>query len=83
MKAIYTECIVSLSDATDAGAGTTFDLHAAIIRVVDDAAGPYLMIGGRSDEQDDNLARSFPLCTAAEIDQFAGICKAMLAQAEA
>lgn len=82
MRAIYTECIVSMSPATDTGAGTTFDEHAAIIRVVDDATGPYLMVSGRSDEQDENLARSFPLCTDAEIDQFAAICKAMLAQAE-
>lgn len=82
MKAIYTECIVSLSPDTDCGAGTTFDSSAAIIRVVDDAGGPYLMVSGRSDEEDDNLARSFSLNTSAEIDQFAAICKAMLAQAE-
>ena len=82
MKRIYTECIVSLSHATDTGAGTTLDSHAAIIRVVDDAAGPYLMIGGRSIDEDDNLARSFPLNSVAEIDQFAAICRARLAQAE-
>lgn len=82
MRAIYTECIVSLSPATETGAGTTFDQSAAIIRVVDDAGGPYLMVAGRSEEDDEALARSFPLCTPAEIDQFAAICKAMLAQAE-
>ena len=82
MRAIYTECIVSMSPDSDPSAGTVYDSHAAIIRVVDDAGGPYLMGTGRSDDRNEDLARSFPLGTNDEIDQFAAICKAMLAQAE-
>ena len=83
MRAIYTQAIVSMSPTSQTGGGTCYDSCAAVLSLCDDGGGVYLMVRGRSDDEtDEDLARSFPLCTADDIDQFAAICKAMLAQGE-
>jgi hypothetical protein len=55
-----------------------------IIRVDDQAGGPYLVIRGDNNEpQDGETLHDFFLHSEEEIDQFAAVCKSMLRQAEA
>lgn len=80
MNAIYTECSIGFN-----GDSPIFGGNRAIIRVHDQGAGPYLGIRGATDEPikaDGETKHDFFLCTEAEIDKFADICKAMLRQAE-
>ena len=82
MKTIYTEMIISQSPTSESGAGTVFDEDCIIVRVDDDAAGPYLVIHGRtSTRQDGSPVGTFCL-DETEIDGFAAACKALLAQAQ-
>ena len=75
LRPIHTECFVSLADPKEPA--HVFD-DGIVIRVEDDGAGPYLVIRGRVEGMQGG---AFPL-EAGDIDRFAGICKAFLAQAE-
>ena len=78
MNAVYTECSIGLS-----GSDPVVGEHRAIIRVHDQGAGPFLGIRGVNAEPCAGETRhEFFLCTAAEVDKFAKICKAMLKQAD-
>lgn len=79
MRIIQTEFVASLSSPSEGGAGTVFDANAVTVRVEDEAAGPFLVVVGRMDG--DEKPGSFVLESAADIDQFAAACKALLAQA--
>lgn len=85
MRAITTEVFVSLSEPDAVGAGTIFDPESITIRVVDEAAGPFLMIEGTSElgaETGVSFEHAFTLQTVDEINRFAVICIALLRQAE-
>ena len=85
MREITTEVFVSLSDADSVGAGTIYDPESITIRVVDEAAGPFLMIEGRSELGNDggrDFAHCFALQTVDEINRFATLCIDLLRQAE-
>lgn len=77
MKAVYTECVIPLNDCNP-----IYGENRIIIRVEDNAAGPYLLIRGYNDDPGQGEAEhDFFLCNDAEIDFFAAACKAMLKQA--
>lgn len=62
---------------------TVFSDIRAIIRVHDEAGGPFLSIEGQNDEPEDGYNdHQLFLQSETEIDQFAAICKAVLKQAE-
>jgi hypothetical protein len=64
------------------GGNPIYGEHRVIIRVDDEAAGPYLVICGQNgDPQEGETGHEFFLCTEDEIDQFAKVCKDLLRQA--
>lgn len=78
MKAVYTECSIVLN-----GGSPIYGAHRIIIRINDQADGPYLVIRGENGEPDvDETPHDFFLQSDAEIDEFARICKDMLRQAQ-
>lgn len=81
MRAIYTELVISQSPRSESGAGRIFDEDAIVLRIEDDASGPYLLINGRTGDGD-RAPGTFAL-DATEIDQFAAICREFIQQAEA
>ncbi len=80
LKAITTEQIIPLGEKRQ----FIFDNVRCVLRVHDEAAGPFLSIEGQNDEPDDDgeNPRQFFLCSHDEIDQFAAICHDLLRQAE-
>lgn len=78
LKPITTETIIPMGKHK-----TVFSDVLAIIRVHDEAGGPFLSIEGRNDEPEDKYNHHhFYLNNEAEFDQFAEICRAVLKQAE-
>lgn len=80
MRIIQTEFVASMSSPSEVGFGTVFDANAVTVRIEDEAAGPFLVVCGRMDDED--KPGSFVLESAADIDQFAAACRALLAQAQ-
>lgn len=78
MKVTYTECVMAQD-----GVSPIYGSHRIIIRVDDQAAGPYLVVRGYNAEpMDGETEHDIFLQTDAEIDEFAATCKALLKQAE-
>ena len=78
MKTITTETIICIGEPL-----TTFCQQQIIVRVEDEAAGPYLVIRGLDDEEETEEKKySFYLQSEKEIDEFAAICKRILKDAE-
>lgn len=78
MKTIYTECVMAMN-----GCNPIFGNNRVIIRVDDEAAGPYLVIRSYNGEPlPGETEHDFFLQSEEEIDQFAAICKSMLKQAK-
>jgi len=79
MKKIITEVCIPLGEFK-----TIYSAQRVYIRVYDKAAGPYLAIEGVNDEaevEQGEKAGEFYLDGDAEIDEFARICKEVLASA--
>lgn len=76
MLAIPTEVTVIMN-----GDKAIYAAQTAIIRVMDEAAGPYLAIEGKDDESTEH-PHCFYLQSEKEIDEFAAICKKVLREAE-
>lgn len=77
---ITTETIIPMGEHK-----TIFSAVRAVIRIGDQAGGPYLIIRGENDEPDKcdgENGHEFFLNTKHEIDEFAAICRRMLKQAE-
>lgn len=78
MKAIVTEVIIGMGSDPQ-----RFSPQTCIIRVMDEAAGPYLAVEGCDvDPSDEKNTHCFYLQSSAEIDEFAAICKRILMEAE-
>ena len=58
---------------------TIFSAQRIVLRIEDEAAGPFLSMEGKDDEGDNPHA--FYLCTEKDINEFSAICKKMLADA--
>ena len=83
MRIIQTEIVMSLSPVTEPAA---FDAEAVIVRVEDEAAGPFLTVIGRTDWAESHIKGPVPgmfcLDSVEQIDAFANACKSLLRQAE-
>lgn len=79
MRAFTTEVTIAMTEDP-----RIFSPQVCRIRVLDEAAGPYLAIEGIDAEPDDegHGAHCFYLQSDAEIDEFAAICKRVLKEAE-
>lgn len=82
MRAIYTEVLMSQSPNGETGAGTVFDDNAIVVRVEDNAAGPFLVVHGRMEDRPADAPEGAFALDGTDVDQFAAVCKALLAQAE-
>lgn len=81
MKAFITE-VVLVPDEGEGGP-RLFSPNRCVIRVDDEAAGPYLIIKGEDDEPTNpGNEHSFYFCDTEDIDVFSSLCKGILAQAE-
>lgn len=80
MKAAITEITVSMG--ADDEAGAIYGDCTAKIKVDDEGAGPYLVITGSDLTLGGENPNSFYLCSNADIDAFAKLCKRVLKSAE-